>query len=37
MGVVRRDSEPLGPAESIEVLLSTMSKRISETNLKSTG
>ena len=36
MGVVRRDPELLSPTESVEVLLSTMSKRLSETNLKLT-
>ena len=37
MDVVRRDPELLSPTESVEVLLRTMSKRLSETNLKLTN
>ena len=37
MGVVRRDPELLSPTESVEVLLGTMSKRLSEANLKLTN
>ena len=37
MGVVRRDPELLSPTESVEVLLRTISKRLSETNLKLTN